>query len=388
MRLLWQNGTLALLFTLPENQMKLVVFLAALLMGLSACTPSSDTKSSANTQAQTNSAGPTGPRQETVNPHPQPDSPNEPPVISSDDAAPPLKGSCLAARTAGETKVIVCSTQGHISFLDLRGSTLSSPEKMWLPLGPDGAQIYPAVARNGDLTTLDYSYKGSTKIKFKDAKLSESPPDFGYVVIAGNSGTCAPIRSGTPETCREVVARRNGSSDIVVIPETDTKPIVAFLSDEVPGKWTRDNWFLRSEMDYESAESYCRQLGARIPTAREFVIQGQFESGHECMVETAYPGRPFSDLLVQEEIKKYGQEGSYHEPILKELNGQKSVDFYINRKPNCGLTGQKTRISGAFWTATKSEGPNRYFGYGFNSGGGVGSGYAQAAGVVCVRDQY
>jgi hypothetical protein len=303
------------------------------------------------------------------------------PQTSTGDAAPPLSGPCLAARTAMETKGIVCSTQGQISFLDLRGASLLDPEKIWLPIGPEGTQVYPTVVRNGELTTLDYTSNGVPKIKFSGANLSVSPPSFGDAVVYGNSGTCAAVRSGTPETCYEVVARNNGSADIVVIPETDMKPTVTFLSDEVPGEWTREGWFRVKEMDLNRAESYCKNLGARLPTPREFEVQGQFESRGDCMLETAYPGRPSTDPVVQEEIRKYHR----YEPIWK------NVDFYDKGNSKCGLTGEKTKHLGSFWTSPKpgktprADERHSYFGYGSGSFSGVSLGYAKASGVVCVK---
>jgi hypothetical protein len=138
-------------------------------------------------------------------------------------------------------------------------------------------------------------------------------------------------------------------------------------------------------MKQYDAERTCRELGTRLPTARELAVYSQ-SLGARKIRETTHPDVATTDSTVRAEIAQMDRDGYY--PIyVANPSGQRAVDFYFNdsgyRRPAGDL--------GYYWFWSSSVHPdfsnNAYLLSGF--GGGFQyynrSDYDGVAEVRCVR---
>ena len=81
-------------------------------------------------------------------------------------------------------------------------------------------------------------------------------------------------------------------------------------------------------MSQFDAERTCRELGARLPTARELAVYSQ-SLGARGIRETTHPGVVTTDSTVSAEIEQMDRDGYY--PIsVANSSGRRAVDFYFN----------------------------------------------------------
>lgn len=268
----------------------------------------------------------------------------------------PPQTPCLAATTAQQTTAMACGSQGFVSFIDLNNSDLKQPENLVLTLrsksDSQGVTLKNPVVTNGQNGTNLYFKSSGLRIRFENAKLLNSPPDFGFVVIDGNSGSCKPVRSGTPLTCHEVIAsQKYGPRGNFIIPEiVPPKTKVDFLYSSVrlePPNHSEDH--RTTESTHLKAEEFCSAIGARLPTLKELAEEIQRLSLLESVRNTAFTDVPvpydgeIADPSFRKEFEDMKKDGFKSMFYLNEKAAW-VVDFYLKPRYESGFSSIAAEI--------------------------------------------
>jgi hypothetical protein len=111
-------------------------------------------------------------------------------------------------------------------------------------------------------------------------------------------------------------------------------------------------------MNHMAAEDYCRQIGASLPDVREFALFAK-QNGAKGIRETKYPGVPYDDERVRQELDQaqregYADQSDYIGNLISEgsITSNTYIQFYYSvdgyRMPN-------QQYSEKFWTSKKDN---------------------------------
>ena len=155
----------------------------------------------------------------------------------------------------------------------------------------------------------------------------------GLLLMAVNAH--ATVHCHTPEAC----AKLKGEV------ETD---LAELLRNVIP-KLTE---ILEDRVTFPKAEKICREMGARLPTARELALVAQ-SLGARGIRETSYPNRDINSRQVQEEQSLMRAKGYFPVHVLRYEDGPfTAIDFYFN---SYGYVRPKDYGDNLFWSSSRDE---------------------------------
>lgn len=116
------------------------------------------------------------------------------------------------------------------------------------------------------------------------------------------------------------------------------------------GDLVRDKSGAIQFMTFQGASDYCKSIGSRLPTIREFA-ELSAASGARGIIESAYPYIPVTSPLVEDEIAKYRQQriGVVYAANTADTN---VVDFYFD---DTGYTRTSRNIEDTRWIWSSSN---------------------------------
>ncbi|MCM2323569.1 MAG: hypothetical protein NDJ90_09950 [Oligoflexia bacterium] len=270
-----------------------------------------------------------------------PSAPNPGPQPGEEDV-------CIAARTIEEAKGAVCSTQGKFSYLTFRGQGLLNPASLSLKLFSSGDSSItlenPKLTQREGTASLLFSADHESIMEFDGFKFQQGErPDFGFVIIRGNSGQCLASRTGSYEACKSLYDAKNpGISDEFRLPDFPMHPPqVKFLYEKVRTHYSPDyRTYYLNQSSFDEAQVYCQELGARLPSNREFAEEMERLSWQSLIVETKYPDVALTvysnspTLIADPDLKSEAlamQEQGYVLAIKNDSSGRSVADFYLRR---------------------------------------------------------
>jgi hypothetical protein len=133
-------------------------------------------------------------------------------------------------------------------------------------------------------------------------------------------------------------------------------------------------------VEFREATAYCKNLGMRLPTAREYAKYAQ-SLGAKGVRETAFASASINDPRVKEEIAKNSNEkffAVFKSPVFETYTDYPQtpdsrilIDFYYSSDGYTKPSG--ARLDDRYWTSSADPDQTNYQGSVSAAGGGIGN---------------